>query len=169
MVSEVEQVHFDYPDVLYVGDYYRKLRSRISWWSRHLDLIIALGSSGGGATGFIGMVAKIPQLAWICGPLTITGAALAVAKPVYGWGKDIDAANKVIDDYGKLSMQYRFLIDDLNITRQRTADFARRAAELRQTRLRVAPSDFPDLDLAIRKSIQAEIRQSTDRSTWWKP
>jgi hypothetical protein len=167
--TEVEQVYLAYLDTLYVCDYFRAVRSGISWWSRHLDFLIALGGTGGGTTGFIGTVAKMPELAWICGPLTIFGGALAVAKSVYGWGKDITSANKVIEDYGRLSMQYRYFIDDINAQKKWDATFRKRAEDLRQTRIRITPLDYPMLDLAKRKEIQASIRQSEDRSKWWKP
>lgn len=167
--EEVEKVHRDYLDTQYVYEYMRAVKSATWWWSRHLDFLIALGSAGGGAAGFVGMVAKMPELAWVCGPLTVVSAGLNVAKSVYGWGKSIDVANKAIGDYGKLVMQYRYLVDDLNAQKKWATDSRKKSDELRQTRLRVAPHDFPDLDITQQTKIQELIKKKNDRSGWWKP
>jgi hypothetical protein len=169
MTSEVEQVHLAYLDSLYVLAYFRAVRAGTGWWSRHLDLLIALGTSAGGATGFVGLVSKIPQLAWVCGPLTLVGGGLSVARSVYGWGKEIEAATKVVTNYGQLSTEYRFLIDDINTQCKWDAALKKRAADLRQRRLRVMPDDYPDLPDTTTKAIQAAVRSSINRSAWWTP
>lgn len=169
MTSDVEQVHVAYLDTLYVLEYFRTLRAGTRWWSRHLDLLIALGTASGGATGFVGIVAKTPELAWLCGPLTLVGGGLSIARSTYGWGKEIEAATAVIKNYGQLSTEYRFLVDDLNTRRKWDAAMSKRAGELRQRRLRVMPDDFPDLPAATRQAIQARVRASVDRASWWTP
>jgi hypothetical protein len=167
--TEVKQVHEDYLDTLYVCKYFETIKQRTSWWSRHCDFVIGLTSSGGGATGLIGTLGKWPDIAWVCAPLTVAGAAMAIARASYGWGKSIEAADKVIEDYGKISMDYRFFIDKIDAEKKWTSEFKKKAFDLRQTRMRIAPRIVPPLDVAIQASIQNSIKASVNRTKWWVP
>lgn len=166
---KVQQVHNAYLDTVYVHDYFQAVRQSSSRWANHLNFIIALGGSGGGATGFLGLVGGISWLAWVCGPLTLIAAALAIAKPIYGWDKAVELSNRMIEEYGTLSTRYRFLIENMNVRQRWTEDLEQKAESLEAKRLEVAPASFPPLPHDQTISIQNAIIKRIDYTNWWLP
>ncbi|GGF13374.1 hypothetical protein GCM10011611_18830 [Aliidongia dinghuensis] len=167
--QQVKQIHYAYLEVLYTQDYFRHIRNSRNHWVKPLNLVIALSGSASGATGFVGIVGHLSWLAWVCAPLTVLGAGLTAARKVYHWDEIIQYADKTVESYDHLAMEYRFLIDDINIKQQWTKTFETRAQRLRDARQRANPKDPPKLPIEQERAIQNAIKQRVDRSNWWLP
>jgi hypothetical protein len=117
----------------------------------------------------VGIVGNIHWFAWVCGPLTLVAAGLSTARTVYGWDKTIELSNHVIDAYGKFSLRYQFLVEDMNAQQTWTEDFEKRANSLREDRLKVDTSSYPQLSAQQTLSIQHAIKGRIKRDDWWLP
>jgi hypothetical protein len=115
LVERANQVYKAYLDAIYNLDLYRADQDRTLTWSRGWDYIIGLSAAISGGSG-LGILAD-PRLAWLCGGITTASIFLTVAKGTYDWPGRLKFDTERISDYNKLRLEWQYLKEDLDKTR----------------------------------------------------
>ncbi|WP_431284653.1 hypothetical protein ACQW02_07550 [Humitalea sp. 24SJ18S-53] len=166
-VVRVRQFYSAYLDSIYYVEYYRMMNSKVADYARHLDFLIALGAALGGGAG-LGILAS-PWMALPCG--IITGASLVVsaAKQSYNWPEKSKFCSDMMTRYSAIAAQARRLCEDLQAARSWSPEFEAAFQAIRKQLDEIPVDQYPEMDVTLRRKIQADIVTREAPQAWWKP
>jgi hypothetical protein len=147
--------------------YYGTMLARYQRINTALELMIAVGATGSGISGYAALQYGIGKE--IFGTITFISAILAVAKPIVKLNKKIERHSKLFTGHLDVALRFGSLVTHIRRKRNLSASDVAEFEIAEQRFIELSRDDDPHTAKRLQKKCEEEVLQAIPESALWFP